>query len=100
MGFDMLDLSLQVIVFFIYGSIFIISLIFTFSLETYRKIDEKINLEIFSTPSPLQININWLDLWLMERHKTVGFILTLLSLLDLKLSLDVIKDLSILFPAQ
>lgn len=101
MGFDMFDLSLRVIAFFIYGSIFIISLIFTFSLETYKKIDEKFNLEIISTRilTPLEININWLDVWLMEHHKIIGPILILLSLLDLKLSFNAIEDLTILFSA-
>ena len=84
MGFDML---LNSIVFFIYSSVCIISIIFTFSLDTYIKIDEKLNLDIFSNPiiTSLEIKIDWFDKWAMQHNKVLGPILIILSIIDLKI---------------
>jgi hypothetical protein len=81
-------------VYLIYGSICIVALIFTFSLETYYKIDEIFNLELylnrFMNPL-LDRNVGYLEAWLAKYHKIVGPILTVLSLLDLKLSFGIIN---------
>ena len=92
MGLDPFDLLLSIVIFFIYGSICIISLIFTFSLETYKKIDEALNLEIFfwRPINLLDINIDYFDQWLIRHHRIIGPILVILSLLDLKLSFEII----------
>ena len=84
MGFDML---LNSIVFFIYSSVCIISIIFTFSLDAYIKIDEKLNLDIFSNPiiTSLEIKIDWFDKWAMQHNKVLGPILIILSMIDLKI---------------
>jgi len=84
MGFDML---LNSIVFFIYSSVCIISIIFTFSLDAYIKIDEKLNLDIFSNPiiTSLEIKIDWFDKWAMQHNKVLGPILIILSIIDLKI---------------
>ena len=92
MNFDTL---LNCVVFFTYGAICIISIIFTFSLDTYSKINEKLNWEMFSSRTVidfLEKNIDWLDNWFMSNNKKVGPILIFLSLVDLKLWLDIIKN--------
>jgi hypothetical protein len=43
--------------------------------------------------NPLERNIDWLDNWLMSHNKTVGPLLILLSIVDLKLWLEIIKSL-------
>jgi hypothetical protein len=91
MGFDIL---LNAIVFFIYGIVFMISVIFTVSLETYSKINEKLNLEIFSSKviiGILEKDIDWLDNWLVRHNKIVGPLLIILSLIDLAFWLETIK---------
>jgi len=84
MGFNML---LNSIVFFIYSSVCIISIIFTFSLDAYLKINEKLKLDIFSTPiiTSLEIKIDWFDKWAMQHNKVLGPILIILSIIDLKI---------------
>ena len=92
MNFDTL---LNCVVFFTYGAICIISIIFTFSVDTYSKINEKLNWEIFSSRIVidfLEKNVDWLDNWFMSNNKKVGPILILLSLVDLKLWLDILKN--------
>ena len=78
----------------IYGTICIISLIFTLSLDTYNNIDEKLNLEILSTQvvTVLDTNINFLEIWIMNHNKIVGPLLTALSLIDMKLFFNIIRD--------
>jgi hypothetical protein len=92
MGFDYLNLVASGIVFFVYGISCIISVIFTLSLDTYRKIDEKLNLDVLSVRfiSPLDLNINLLDDWLMRNNKIVGPLLIVLSTVDLKLLFNII----------
>lgn len=90
----MLYFLLSTIIFLIYGTICIISLIFTFSLDTYNNIDEKLNLEILSTQvvTVLDTNINFLEIWIMNHNKLVGPLLTALSLIDMKLFFNIIRD--------
>ena len=95
MGFDIFNLLLSSMLFFLYGSICVIAIIFTFSLDIYIKIDEMLKLDILSTRilTPLEININWLDNWMKSHNKILGPILILLSLIDLKLLVDIINIL-------
>ena len=92
MGFNILDLLLSLAVFLIYGSVCLISLVFTLSLKTYLKIDETMNLDIFSSPavSPLDINFDWFDIWLKDHNGIIGTILTFFSILILKIWFDII----------
>lgn len=74
------------LIFFIYGATCLLSIIFTFSIDLYRRIEEKAHLEIFSEPiiNPLfASNINWFDAWIQEKHKIIGPIFILLSAIDL-----------------
>jgi hypothetical protein len=72
--------------FFTYGSICIISTLFTFFLDAYRKIDETLNMDIFITPfmSPLDREIDFFNVWLTTHNRIVGPILILISLAELK----------------
>jgi len=90
----MLYILLSTSIFLIYGTICVISLIFTFSLETYNMIDEKLNLEIFSSHivTILDTNINFIEVWIMNHNRVVGPLLTILSLIDLKLFFDIIRN--------
>ena len=95
MPVDGFSLFLFAWVFFIYGAIFIIALIFTFSLEAYERIDSKLKEELFPKPlvSFLDRNINWLDEFLIAHNQIVGPCLLLLSLFDLKFTVDAIVKL-------
>ena len=86
---------LNIMLFFVYGSICIISTLFTFSLDAYRKIDEILNLDVFVTPfmSPLDREIDCFNAWLMNHNRIVGPILILISLADLKFWFDFINAL-------
>lgn len=89
---DPVNLALSTVVFFVYSVTCIISVIFTLSLDAYRKIDEKLRLDLISNRiiNPLDINIDWLDTFLMSNNKTVGPLLILLSTIDLKLLFNII----------
>jgi len=89
-----MDLLLNLTIFFIYGIVCLISIIFTFSIETYNKIDEKLNLEIFSRTVIIDIlekDLDWLDNCLIRHNKIVGPLLIILSIIDLKFWLEIIK---------
>jgi hypothetical protein len=88
----MYQVFLSTVALLVYGSACIIAGIFTVSIDTYSKIDEKINFEIFSNPfvSVLDTNISYFDSWLTSNNKIIGPILALFSLLDLKLLFNVI----------
>ena len=86
MWFDEFNIFLSVVLFLNYSIICIISLIFTFSLRTYLKIDERLNFDIFSSPTvnPLDRNIDWFNDWLIANNKIVGPVLIYLSIISLK----------------
>ena len=94
MGLDIFNLLLSGWLFLVYSTICIISIIFTFSLEIYLRIEEKLNFYIFSDRifTPLDRDIDWVNVWLVKYNKITGTILILLSLVDLKLSLDIINN--------
>ena len=85
MGVDVFNLVLVTVALFVYGSSCIISLVFAFSLETYEKIDERLNLAIIPARivSPLEKNIGWFDHWLTSHNKPAGLVLTVLSIFSL-----------------
>jgi hypothetical protein len=95
MGIDLFDVLLSLIAFSIYGSICLISIIFTFSLDTYMKIHEALNFSLFSSPilSPVERSIDWFDNWAMRYNAILGPILITLSIIDLKLFFDIIESL-------
>ena len=95
MGTDIFNLLLSGWLFFIFGTMCIISIIFTFSLPIYLRIEEKLKFSIFSDRilTPLDRSIDWFNVWLMKYNKITGLILILLSLMDLKLAFDIIDML-------
>ena len=90
----MLYYILSTITFLIYGSVFIISLIFTISLDAYNKIDEKLNLVVFSESVViiLDTNIDFFEVWLKKNNRIAGSVLVFLSGLDLKLFFDIFRN--------
>ena len=92
---DFFTFFISAVIFFVYGVICMVSLIFTFSLDVYHKIDQVLKIDIISTRilTPIERNINVIDDWLMSNNKLVGPVLTLLSLIDLKLSFEIINKL-------
>jgi len=79
-------LLLNVFIFVLYGGACLLSLIFTISLDTYSRLDEKLNLEIFPNPviTPMDAEMNSFSLWLAKYHRVVGSLLVFFSLLSLK----------------
>jgi len=92
MGLDSFYILFSSIIFLVYGTICIVCIIFTFFLDLYLKLDEKLNLNVISNKilTPLDINIDKIDAWLIERNRIVGPLLMLLSLVDMKLSFNII----------
>ena len=93
MWFDKFNVFLSIVLFLNYSIICIISLIFTFSLKTYLKIDEQLNFDIFSSPTvnPLDRNIDWFNDWLIANNKIVGPVLIYLSIISLKSWFDILN---------
>ncbi len=95
MGTDIFNLLLSGWLFLIYCTICIISIVFTFSLQTYLRIEEKLNFCIFANRilSPLDRDIEFINAWLMKYNKITGTVLILLSCLDMKLCFDIVNKL-------
>ena len=91
-----INMWISVLLYFIYGGICIVALIFTFSVETYYKIDGVFNLEMvisqFINPL-LDRRVGTIEAWLIKRNRFVGPILIVLSLVDLKLTFNLINNL-------
>jgi len=92
---DAFNLLLSGWIFFIFGTICIISIFFTFSIKIYLQIEEKLNFCIFSDRllTPLDKRIDWVNNWLTKYHKITGSFLIILSLVDLRLAFDIINNL-------
>jgi hypothetical protein len=92
MVFDKLFLCLLVL--FIYGPICIVAIIFTFSLGTYTKIHSALDFNVIYAPiiNPLERGINWFDSWAMKHHRIIGPVLIFLSIVDLRLLLELINS--------
>jgi hypothetical protein len=92
---DVLVILLSGSIFLLYGSICSVGLIFTFALNLYHKIDNLLDLNIVrpKTLTPLEKNVYRIDDWLIAHNKIVGPLLTLLGLIDLKLSFNIINQL-------
>ena len=92
MVFDGFSFMLSSLVFIIYGSICIIAIIFTFFLDSYLKIHDALNFNVFYTPvlNPIERSIDWFDAWAMKNHGVVGPFLIVLSIFDLRGFFDII----------
>jgi len=96
MAADPFTLIVSSAMFFVYGLALIMSVIFTFSLELYRKIEEKIMVEIIPARvvTILDRNIDWFDDWLKAHNMSIGPVLILFSILNIKFVFDAIKIFS------
>lgn len=95
MDFNLLIVLLSAVVFFIYGSICVVSTIFTFFIESYHKLDERLKMNVLSLKilTPLDSDIDIVDTWLFEHNKVVGPLLILLCLVDMKLTFNILNSL-------
>lgn len=86
---------LGLIIYTIYGGICLIGILFCFSPNIFNIIDEKLNLELAARQmsNPLNINVFSFDEWMKQNHRIAGLALALLSLLDLKLYIDIIDTI-------
>ena len=76
----------------IYGTTLIISTLFTFSIDTYNQLDELLDFT-FLPPrvmNPLERNINFFDDWLAAHNRAIGFMLILLSMLNMIVLLEML----------
>jgi hypothetical protein len=92
---DVLIILLTGFIFLLYGSICGVGLIFTFALNLYHRLDAVLDLNIVRPKilTPLETNVYRIDDWLVSHNKVVGPLLTLLGLIDLKLSFNIINRL-------
>jgi len=71
----------QAVLVLLYGSILLLTAIFTLSLEMFSLIEEKLTKNIFLTPMLyLDRNIDFFDAWAKKKNRLIGSILTLISL--------------------
>lgn len=82
MDIDVFIIFSMGLVVLVYGTIVVIALIFTFSLETYLHFNKVLNLEFLSAEykNPLERNKYSFDDWLSVYNKIFGPVLSLLSL--------------------
>jgi len=92
---DTLTILLTGLIFLLYGGICGVGLIFTFALNLYHKLDAVLDFNIIRPKilTPLERNAYLIDDWLISHNKVVGPLLTLLGLIDLKLSFNIINRL-------
>jgi len=92
---DSLIFLAKYFVLFIYGAALIISIIFTFFINTFNRLNEILNVSFVSTKTlnPLESNVDFLNEWLIARNKVIGPILILLSLLDMVILLRALSHL-------
>lgn len=92
-GFDPFDFLMSLILFSVYGFTCVVAIIFTFSLDIYQKIDEKLNLDVFASKIliPIEVNIGWFNNWMMRHNRVFGPVLIILSLVDLKIFFSMIN---------
>lgn len=92
---DPLVLLISMIVFIIYSLIMVTTVIFTFFLNSYRQMDQKLKVELIPSHalSPLERNINVIDEWLIRHNRVIGPILIMLCAVDIKLSFEILVRL-------
>ncbi|MFC1658704.1 hypothetical protein ACFL1D_04875 [Candidatus Omnitrophota bacterium] len=84
MGYDLIILTVRYFLISAYFMIFMVNIIFAFFLDRYQRMNEILQTEIFSFGVVTQLelsNIN-IDEWLFTHHKSVGLLLSFLSLFN------------------
>ena len=84
MGFDLIISLLRLFIVVTYGVICLINIIFSFFLDKYQRLNDLLEIEIFSsqTLTVLESNLNNIDEWFFAHHRVAGLILFFLSLFD------------------
>ncbi len=83
---------LTVLVYFVYGSTLLISVLFTFFVELYVKIEEILSFNLGQSASAnLGRSQNLFDLWMINHNRLVGPIMIALSLFNIKFCVYVTK---------
>ena len=84
MQYDLFILILRYLVTAIYCIIFIINIIFAFSLEKYQRLNTILETEIFTLRALTQLEVSNIDIdeWLFAHHRIAGLLLSFLSLFD------------------
>ena len=90
---DIFIFLVSTFIFIIYSVVCFLSVIFTFSLDTYRRIDAALNVNLFSVSilNPLMRHVYVFESWLMRHHKFAGLIMVASSIFDIKLAFDFIN---------
>lgn len=98
MMLDLFDILVSVFAYSLYGVIFVLSIVFTFWLESFRDIERRLMVYIIpaQATNPLEIEIQTFSEWLYAHHGIVGPMLIVLSLLDIKFSFELIRTLSMI----
>lgn len=94
---DIASLFCKSFVLFLYGGVFVISIIFTFYEEQYTRITQLLNLEFlsFRILTPLESNIYIIDDWVAKYKRVTGPVLIASSLYELVLLLNIVDTLFI-----
>jgi hypothetical protein len=92
---DPINLLLSFFVFSIYAAVCGVAILFTFSLDLYLQLDERMKLNIIASRivTPLESTIISLDDWLKSHNRIIGPALIVLSMIDMKLFFDIIYKL-------
>jgi hypothetical protein len=90
---DITGIVLGVITLGVFLSAFVISLIFTYSVDMYHAIDEALALQIIPSRilTPLEQPINIIEDWLSRYHRITGPIIALLCLFDMRVCFYVME---------
>lgn len=89
---------LSIFVTFICAVVCGIGIVFTFFLDIYLKLDKKASWWIIPSfiLTRLEENINCVDEWLKSKHKIIGPLLIILSLVGLKMFFNIIDKIRLL----
>jgi hypothetical protein len=81
---EYLGWPLSVLVLLIYGLCCVMTILFTFFPEQYRRTEEILSLSFFpnTAVNPLDINVNLVDSWAKQHNKGVGVVLSVFSVFN------------------
>jgi hypothetical protein len=83
---------LTVLVYFLYGATFVISVLFTFFLDLYLRIEEILSFNLTQSASAnLGKTAHLFDLWMVNHNKLIGPLLIVLSAYNMKFCIYLTK---------
>ncbi len=88
----------RIAVLLVYGGIVFVSVIFTFFVNTYLRLDDMFNFEfvLLSVKNPMGKDIDLLrdiDEWLVARNKIIGPLLIVIACVDMAMLFDLLGAL-------